>query len=323
MEELTNMAQLGNLLWGALALLLVSASPVVSAAQSRQIVNLTAPTTFLLYGSNGAPASSDVSGCGYPGNTPCSTCNFLWSELVNWYDLKGFQVMVQFSGNTHTDGCQLTGRPLGQVTPRQIEFIGIMSNPDAVLLDPQNGGDAFSVAFDAEVAIGGFMGRNNGTGQGVFVSGQGGRLLGLGQLVSLGSPSHPSAMNDYTAGGLGALVELATPDTSADSFGVEATGSYWFDGPGQCAFDAGSGGFILGDNNGQPGVFNFFWSGQSYTVATVCANNGGRIQLENISQHGTISGQVYNYKTDGHIDALVTGMPGSGGTGAADPGYVQ
>jgi hypothetical protein len=320
-----------------LAHLTLSAVLALAAAQGARAQGLTVlsgPTVFYKYGSNGAPASSDVPGCGTSTANACKTCNYLYSQLLGNYMLApGGSIAIQLSGNTHTDTCAFTGRMIGQSSPRQIVIVGGGANaasgtdctsPDGSLMSPASG-DAFSAAFDAEYSIYCLEAENNSGGQGVFTTGQGGRLVLRGQIVSLGSGN--PAGNDLTSG-IQSLIEIATPTTTKDAFGLSTSGLYYFDGPGQCAFDAGDQGEIIADGNGQPGVFTFHWNGQTYSAGTGCANDHGVVQLENITHDGTVCAREYDILTGGTIDAASFtsgdgGLPHSkAGVFTPDPGFT-
>ena len=282
---------------------------------------ITGPTIFYKYGSPGAPASADVAGCGTSNTNACETFNFLYAQLVSNYVLKpGGAILIQISGNVHNDTFACQGRMPGQTNPRQIEVVGSMSSPTSFLVSPSSG-DAFSAAFDCEYSIGGLMAQNNSGGQGVFTVGQGGRIDLLGQIYSKGAPGQPTIGNDLTAALFG-IIELQTPG-GPDALGITVTGNYWFQGPGQCAFDAGDQGEIIADGNGQPNIFTFNWNGQTYSAGTGCANNHGVVQIENIHHVGGVSGREYDILTGGTIDAATTGLPHSlPGIFTADPGFT-
>jgi hypothetical protein len=280
-------------------------APLPALAQS--VTVLEAPTIFYKYGTAGAPGS-DAAGCGTAPSNACSTCRFLWNRLLNEYDLNGQSVLIRFSGGVHNDTCALSGRPRGQQSARQIEFIGNMSSPASTEIAPAVG-DAFSATFGAMYAVGGLMARHTLSGQGVFTTGWGGDIQLLGEIISLGDTGpRPDEANDLSASD-GGMIEFQTPDTVPDRFGVQADGNYWFDGPGQCAFDAGNLGVIQANGNGQPDFFTFHWNGQRYSLATACANAAGLVQIQNVTHVGTVNAAQQHIVTCGIIDTAGSGFP--------------
>src|SRR5580658_6494495 len=297
----------------ALLVALLLASPALAQTP------ITAPTTFYLHGSAGA-AGTDAVGCGTSPSNACNTCNFLYGQLKTNYQLQpGGSIMIQLSGNTHSDGCALAGAMPGQSFPRQIEIIGSMSSPASFEMSNPSG-DVMSAAFGAKFAMGGMMLQHNASGQGVITCGFGGDIQLLGEIVSLGdSSSTPQEFNDLSAAD-GCLIEFQTPDATADAFGVKADGNYTFDGPGQCAFDSGNLGMIQANGNGQPNFFTSHWNGQTYTLATACANAGGLVQIQNVTHVGTVNSAQQHIVTCGIIDTAGTGFPHtSAGTTPACP----
>ncbi len=291
-----------------------------STSFSQSITVLNGPTIFYKYGSPGA-AGTDAPGCGTAPSNACRTCNFLYSQLLDNYVLvSGGSIAIQFSGNVHNDTCAFSGRMPGQTVPQQIEIIGggaqavshtDCTSPNGSLISPSVG-DAFSATHLAMFSVYCLEAENNSGGQGVFTTGQGGDIMLLGQIVSFGSGTN--AGNDLTAG-VQSLIELQTPTANKDAFGMSVSGIYYFDGGGQCAFDAGDLSEIVAHTNGQTGLITFNWNGGNYTIGAACANKIAVVSLEGVQHNGSINGPQINAKQNAIIDALRNGaspLPGSG-----------
>lgn len=270
----------------------------LSAAPAFAGQPLTGPLVLYKYNTVGDDTNDCLSAA-----TACATFAHI-AAVIRSYDLSSCEpILVQLNGNNHTDGLNWVGQFPGQCSARQVEVIGNMASPSSTLISPDRG-DAVSASFGAEFAIGGFMMRNNGGGEGDVTVGQYSIVQALGQLVFLGGPNTPGfAYNDVTAGLFGTY-EAVTPEPSPDAFGVQATGNYYHYGYVQCGYDSGDHGEIIFDGNGQPGFFNLF---VNITVSDAfrCANNVGVVQMETLTYQGTISGIMDRTMTGGIIDSGV------------------
>jgi hypothetical protein len=299
-------------------IMMIVAFLIVRFAEAAAQTTISQPTTFYLNGSAGA-SGSNVAGCGTAPSNACATCGFLYQQLQLNYEIEpGGFILIKISGNSHADGCQLAGRMPGQAFPRQIEIIGSMTSPTSYEMSNPSG-DVISASNGAMFAVGGMMLQHNASGQGVVTVGYGGNIQLLGEIVSLGDASSNHAeFNDLSAAN-GGLIEFQTPDSAPDPLGIKADGNYTFDGPGQCAFDAGNGGVIQANGNGQPNFFTFNWNNQTYTLATGCANALGLVQIQNITHVGSVSAAEQHVVTCGVIDTAGTGLPHSTTTNTSEP----
>lgn len=152
----------------------------------------------------GGTGATDIDGCGVSPAVPCATRDFMWTQLVRDWDLRGQPITIQVADGTYSDGFFGQGSPPGlttqlQIAPytingrtpgvtlaqtKQIRWIGNCTNLDNVTIRstagpaffPENGAFYSIECFTLDGSAGGFesligTSKNSGLGIGKVVIG--------------------------------------------------------------------------------------------------------------------------------------------------------